>query len=553
MAPAAGKRDLCGQPYHDSARSWLVALACSWILFWVMIMNRCGGIIFVTIINEMGASRETASWPFNLQGAIFNVSGIITGVLLRKFPLRDISLAGALLSALGGLLCAVFYDIVGITISYGVICAIGQGLTILSNNFAVNIYFKRYRGSASGLSWTGGSLVTLVFPAVIVYLNDQYGLRGTFIIVGGLALNAAAGSLLIQNPENFVTKARTASSKERLDRDGKGIDVERLSDTYSQQLLSDTDEVRLSQNGYGDAHDKETMLALMPAKAPVELEVPPAKLLSEKSAWISDAGESGNGVAGREVFLHQFSRSPLASTLALGTREGEGQTDSVTGCQRRVYAVLSTVRRELSFLKRPMNYVITLAAVVHVHVLDLFTLTLADHAMGQGLPKWQAAALLSCTGVGDIVGRLFSGQLSDRKLCHRRDVMAAGFLVMGSSLVGLIYANSMASLVFVAVLFGLVCGSLIILFAVITVEYLGLKNLPLALSFHSLARAIVAVPRPFVIGYYRDRRESYTGLYVLLATVCFVTGLLWTAECFMQWRATRWCQEEQTSSKEAAA
>ncbi|XP_077532039.1 monocarboxylate transporter 6-like isoform X2 [Haemaphysalis longicornis] len=277
MAPSGGPRDPCGQQYHDSARSWVVALACSWTLFWTLIMTRCGGIIFVTLLNEMGASRETASWPFNLQGAIINVSSIVTGVLLRNFPLRAISLAGALLTALGVLLCAVFYDIVGISISYGVICAIGQGLTLPSNNFAVNTYFKR------------------------------------------------------------------------------------------------------------------------------------------------------------------------------------------------------------------------------------------------------------------------------------RDVMAVGFLVMGLSLVGLIYANSMASFVLVSVLFGLVCGSILILFGVITVEYLGLQNLPLALSFHSLARAIVAIPRPFVIGYYRDRRESYTGLYVLLALSCFVIGLIWTAECFMKWRSTRRRQEEQIQFKQTAA
>ncbi|XP_077532038.1 monocarboxylate transporter 5-like isoform X1 [Haemaphysalis longicornis] len=552
MAPSGGPRDPCGQQYHDSARSWVVALACSWTLFWTLIMTRCGGIIFVTLLNEMGASRETASWPFNLQGAIINVSSIVTGVLLRNFPLRAISLAGALLTALGVLLCAVFYDIVGISISYGVICAIGQGLTLPSNNFAVNTYFKRYRGSASGLSWAGGSLVSLVFPSVVVYLNDQYGLRGTFLIVGGLALNATAGSLLIQNPENFFAKARTASSERRVDRDGKESEVERLSGTYSQQLSSSEGEVRLTEKNYVDPEDEAAKLSLMIAKGSAELAIPLVKLCPEECAGISEERERKIRVTGRGIFSRQSSCSPHSNPLALGSREGKEEAGSGTGRNLKA-AVLSAGRRELSFLKRPINYVITLATVAHMSVMDLFTLTLADHAMGQGLPKWQAAALLSCVGVGDIISRLFSGQLSDRKLCHRRDVMAVGFLVMGLSLVGLIYANSMASFVLVSVLFGLVCGSILILFGVITVEYLGLQNLPLALSFHSLARAIVAIPRPFVIGYYRDRRESYTGLYVLLALSCFVIGLIWTAECFMKWRSTRRRQEEQIQFKQTAA
>ncbi|XP_077532043.1 uncharacterized protein LOC144144460 isoform X3 [Haemaphysalis longicornis] len=142
------------------------------------------------------------------------------------------------------------------------------------------------------------------------------------------------------------------------------------------------------------------------------------------------------------------------------------------------------------------------------------------------------------TGASDIIGRLVSGQLSDRKFLQKRQVMAMGFLLMASSLISLIYANTMALLVLTTVLYGLAGGSLLILFAVIAVEYLGLKNLPLALSFQSLACALVAFPRPLLIGYYRDRRESYAGLYALLAATCLAAGLVWTAECFRQRRAS---------------
>lgn len=441
--------DGMAQPYQDSARSWLVAVACGWCLFWTMIINRCGGLVFVSIVAEMGATREAASWPFSLLGAIINLSGVVSGVLLKKLPLRAVSLAGSLLTATGILLCAVFYNVIGITICLGVVCAIGQGLVFPSNALAINTYFKKYRASGSGISFAGSTLVAFVFPSVIAYISDEYGLRGMFLVVGALSLNAVAGSLFVQSPEAFAADKQARRNEPA-----------------------------------GEASRKTQKRRATEARM---------KLIS--TAQDASCREASTGPAG------------------------------------------SSLRHEFSFLKRPINYVITFTGVVFTAVQILYNVSLADHAMGRGLPKWQAALLFTCSGVGDIVGRLASGQLSDRKLCQRRDVMATGLAVLAASLLALVYARSVALLGLCTALFGLASGSLIILFSVITVEYLGLETLPLAFSFQSLVCGLAALPRPLLIGYYRDRMGSYAGMYVLLASACLVTSLMWTVECLLQRRA----------------
>ncbi|KAH9376473.1 hypothetical protein HPB48_006558 [Haemaphysalis longicornis] len=488
MKPPSSKRS---ELYQDSARSWLVAVACGWCLFWTLIINRCGGIVFVTIVTEMGASREAASWPFSLLGAVINLSGVASGVLLKKLPLRSVSLAGSLLTAAGALLCTVFYDLVGITVCLGVISAIGQGLVFPSNAIAINTYFKKFRASGSGISYAGGSLIAFVFPSVVVYLNDKYGLRGTFLVVGGLTLNAVAGSLLIRSPEDLIRESQSSAERHKL---LEQIELEGVRD-----CLQDC---------------------------------------------------KGCGTQGQNDSEGKANERCLGHQRLDATAEEQGDGSARVKKQAPFWSVLF---KELSFLKRPINYVITLTGVVFTSVSILYNVTLADHAIGQGLAKWEAALLFSCSGAGDVVGRLVSGQLSDRKLCHRRDVMAIGFLIMASSLVGLMYANSLALLGLVTVVFGLASGSLIILFSVITVEYLGLEALPLAFSFQSLVCGLVALPRPLLIGYYRDRRKSYAGLYTLLGTACFVIGLVWSAECFLQWRAAKRLRKEKSASREVSA
>lgn len=413
--------------YQDTGRSVLVAAACSWCLFWTMIVNRSGGIVFVTMISEMGASRQAASWPFSLLGAVSNIFGVVTGVLLRKLPLRTVSVAGSLLVALGIQLSVAFYGVIGITICIGIITAIGQGLIFPSNMVAINTYFHKYRATGSGISYVGGTLVSFIFPSLLVYMHEQYALRGTLLIVGSLSLNAVAGSLLVAKPDEDLLQ-RTRRQPER-----------------------------------------ETAAKLLDQEAKAE------------------------------------------------------------------------VRRsdELSFLRRPIYYVIVFTGVVFAYNLVMFSVTVVDHAMGRGLSKLQAALLLSCYGAGEFVGRVCSGIVSDKKLCHRRDIMAVGFLLASLSLLALIHGDSVVLLGSASVLFGLTGGSIMILFSVLIVEYFGLKKLPMAIGIHCLVNGLSALPRPLIIGYYRDRGSSYVGMYLMLAAVSLVTSLLWAIECFVKWRAQK--------------
>ncbi|XP_049269106.1 monocarboxylate transporter 2 [Rhipicephalus sanguineus] len=412
--------------YQDTGRSVLVAAACSWCLFWTMIVNRSGGIVFITMISEMGASRQAASWPFSLLGAVSNIFGVVTGVLLQKLPLRRVSIAGSLLVAVGILLSVVFYGVIGITICIGIITAIGQGMIFPSNMVAINTYFHKYRATGSGISYVGGTLVSFIFPSLLVHMHEQYALRGTLLIISGLTLNAVAGSLLVAKPdEALLRRARLQPERETA-----------------------------------------------------------AKLLNE---------------AGRT----KVSRS-----------------------------------EELSFLRRPIYYVIVFTGVVFAYNLVMFSVTVVDHAMGRGLSKLQAALLLSCYGAGEFIGRICSGIVSDKKLWHRRDCSAASFLLASLSLLALNHGDSIL-LGGASVLFGLTGGSIMILFSVLIVEYFGLKKLPMAIGIHCLVNGLSALPRPLIIGYYRDRGSSYAGMYVMLAAVSLTTSLLWAIECFMKWRAEK--------------
>lgn len=51
------------------------------------------------------------------------------------------------------------------------------------------MYFKTYRGIATGLRYIGGSLSGIAFPQAALYLQKEYGYRGSLLIFGAISLH----------------------------------------------------------------------------------------------------------------------------------------------------------------------------------------------------------------------------------------------------------------------------------------------------------------------------------------------------------------------------
>lgn len=62
----------------------------------------------------------------------------------------------------------------------------------------LNSYFTTKRSQAVGLAMAGTGVGQMLMPQVVRFLLDEFGYRGTTLILGGLCLNGVAGALLFQ-------------------------------------------------------------------------------------------------------------------------------------------------------------------------------------------------------------------------------------------------------------------------------------------------------------------------------------------------------------------
>lgn len=74
---------------------------------------------------------------------------------------------------------------------------------------AINTYFKEKRRIATGITWTATGLGPIVFPILIAYLLPEFGVQGTVMIFGGIAMNAIVCSLVFQPVKWHVKKTKT--------------------------------------------------------------------------------------------------------------------------------------------------------------------------------------------------------------------------------------------------------------------------------------------------------------------------------------------------------
>jgi OFA family oxalate/formate antiporter-like MFS transporter len=153
---------------------------------------------------EFGASRGEVSLVFSLAGFLYFALGIISGPLADRFGARTMAVIGMLLVGAGLVFAGLARTIMEVYVAYGLGVGIGVGCAYVPAVGAVQRWFVRRRGFASGLAVSGIGLGTLVMPPLAAWLIALIGWRDAYITLGLLAalLGIAMSWLLVNDPRD---------------------------------------------------------------------------------------------------------------------------------------------------------------------------------------------------------------------------------------------------------------------------------------------------------------------------------------------------------------
>ena len=146
---------------------------------------------------DFAASRGSVSLVFSLAGFLYFGLGVVSGPLADRWGSRRLAVAGMLLVGLGLAAAGAARSLTEVYLAYGLGVGLGVGCAYVPALGAVQRWFVRRRGFASGLAVSGIGVGTLVMPPLAAALIEALGWRHAYLVLGCLAAVVGGGMALL--------------------------------------------------------------------------------------------------------------------------------------------------------------------------------------------------------------------------------------------------------------------------------------------------------------------------------------------------------------------
>jgi MFS family permease len=158
---------------------------------------------FQALRDEFQGSRADVSLVFGITGFLYFSLGAVSGPLADRFGPRRVVAAGVLLIAAGVLVASRAQALWQVYLTYSLGVGVGVGFAYVPAISAVQRWFVRRRGVASGLAVAGIGVGNLAMPPMAAALIDHTDWRTAYVLLGLLALTLglAAAALIEHSPQ----------------------------------------------------------------------------------------------------------------------------------------------------------------------------------------------------------------------------------------------------------------------------------------------------------------------------------------------------------------
>src|SRR5262245_1560758 len=163
----------------------------------------CFGSFFHSLHDEFGATRREVSLVFSLTAFLYFLLGAVSGSVADRIGPRRVIATGGALVGIGLLLAATTQSLWQVYTTYSLGVGFGVGIAYVPAVGAVQRWFVRQRGFASGLAVAGIGLGTLLMPPIAAALISHFGWRWTYTWLGiaVLVIMVPAALLIERSPE----------------------------------------------------------------------------------------------------------------------------------------------------------------------------------------------------------------------------------------------------------------------------------------------------------------------------------------------------------------
>ncbi|MEQ9640177.1 MAG: MFS transporter [Alphaproteobacteria bacterium] len=152
---------------------------------------------FTVLETTFGAARAEVSLVFSICGFFYFGLGVVSGPLADRYGPRRLVIFGMALVAIGVASAAFADELWQIYLGYGLLVGVGVGFAYVPAIGAIQRWFMRRRGAASGFAVAGIGVGTLAMPPLAALLIELFGWRGAYGALAGVAAVFGLGAAFL--------------------------------------------------------------------------------------------------------------------------------------------------------------------------------------------------------------------------------------------------------------------------------------------------------------------------------------------------------------------
>ena len=194
---------LAVRPPTGLFRGWIVVAGAFGVLFVGFGVAYSFAAFFHSLREEFDATRSDVSLVFAITGFLYFSLGAVSGPIADRFGPRRVVLAGILLVAAGVFLASAAQTLWQVYVTYSLCVGIGVGMAYVPVVGAVQKWFVKKRGLASGMAVAGIGAGTLAVPLLAAVGIELWDWRATYLALAALtvAIGVPAALAVDGSPE----------------------------------------------------------------------------------------------------------------------------------------------------------------------------------------------------------------------------------------------------------------------------------------------------------------------------------------------------------------
>uniref|UniRef100_A0A182IUD1 Major facilitator superfamily (MFS) profile domain-containing protein n=1 Tax=Anopheles atroparvus TaxID=41427 RepID=A0A182IUD1_ANOAO len=281
----------------DGGYGWVVVFASFMISLIMDGVSFSFGLIYTELLAYFGESKSKTAWIGSLFIAVPLLSGPIMSNLVDRYGCRKMTMIGGFTGGLGFVLASYCQSIEQLYFTFGILAGVGLGVGYVTVVVSVAFWFDKRRTFATGIGASGTGIGTFVYAPLCQWLINNFGWRGTTLILAGTLFNIVAMGALMRDPEWMIEESKLESRAQSIQ-------------TFSNSSVYLDEIKKLIETGISKEHVLDTLVTnvnteanqVIPAEDPsmskkYQSEVALPTFFSEQEQHRGGGGGGGAGLA----------------------------------------------------------------------------------------------------------------------------------------------------------------------------------------------------------------------------------------------------------------